>query len=252
MVLGSDEAVSAIAAEARANGAFDATVRTRWFGVDSLAAIGTEARATGDLSATGAGNRRSRRRLLASYCRAEADAACQIDLTAVGLLTQLVDGAFAFERGDFLIHFGRAGHALVANTIPTNGATHPLAAARALIELRRDFGDGLTHSGIVRGATDHALNIVGRVRGASENSAEQATSGLQSSASHTNHVGLEGRHVAVSTTLAAEFKLETFVGRKVLDVIGERNVRSHSSKLCSAMQRQPRRRSKYEHRLRKK
>lgn len=137
--------------------------------------------------------------------------------------------ALAFDCGQFLIHLGRASHALVALSVPTNGAAHPLPAPVALVEFGRHFFDSLTKSRVVGLTPHHALDIESRGGRAPKNASENAIGYFQRPARYTQQVVLESRQVAVAATLAAELELETLVRREVLDIVGERNVSRHGN-----------------------
>jgi hypothetical protein len=144
-----------------------------------------------------------------------------------GFLTELHDGGFAFDGGDFLIHFRRAINALVAHIVPADIAADPGAAAAALVEKRAYFGHGFAQGIIVGRTADHALYVSGGFGSASKDATEQATGGAEGIASHADRAGLEGRHITVAAAFAVKTKLKTAIGGKVGVVIGKRNMGCH-------------------------
>ena len=222
--------MTTIGAKLRARSGFNAATGAELLKRYFLSAIGAKLRAARHKSAARTQQVGRADRLLARCGGSKSHSTRQINRTAVSLLTYLPNSAFAFDGGQFLIHFGRTHHALMALAVPADGAAHPLPATVALVELRRHFLNSLAQCGIVSRATDQPLNIIRRRRRPPENAAEQTVGHLQSAARHVQDVVLKSRQITVSTTLAAELELKTFIGRKVLNVVGERNRSGHEKR----------------------
>src|SRR5207248_1387464 len=99
----------------------------------------------------------------------------------------------------------------------------PVAAARALLEDRRDLVDGIFQRAVVRGTADGALHFVRAVCDASENAAEQIARDARGRSEDAHRRGLECRHVAVVALLAEELELIAAIGGQVFVVSDEAN-----------------------------
>src|SRR5439155_10366560 len=99
----------------------------------------------------------------------------------------------------------------------------PVAAARALLEDRRDLVDRLFQRAVVRAAADGALHLVRAVRDAAEDAAEEVPGHARRRSEAPDGRGLERRHVAVLALLTVELELISAIGREIFVVSGESN-----------------------------
>src|SRR6185295_6016597 len=105
--------------------------------------------------------------------------------------------------------------------VPADRLADPVPAARALLERRRDLGDGVLERGVVGGTADGALYLVRAVGHAPEYAPEQAAGDTGRRSQHPHLRGLERRHVAVTALLAVKLELVAAIGREVVVVAGE-------------------------------
>ena len=89
-----------------------------------------------------------------------------------GLCLDLLARGLGLRRRHLLVEVGRAGLAEPCLLVPADRLADPLAAARALLEDRRDLGDRVLQRRVVRGAADGALHLVRAVGHVAEEAAE--------------------------------------------------------------------------------
>src|SRR5204863_7424842 len=90
------------------------------------------------------------------------------------LLLDLVARRVGLRGGHLLVEVGRAVLAQPRLLVPADRFADPGAAARALLEDRRDLVDGVLPRAVVRAAADRALHFVRAVGYVSQEAAEQA------------------------------------------------------------------------------
>src|SRR6185436_724110 len=105
--------------------------------------------------------------------------------------------------------------------VPADRLADPLAAARALLEDRRDLADRVLQRRVVRGAADGPLHLVRAVGDVAEEAAEEAAGRARRRAEHAHRRRLERRHVAVVALLAVELELVPAIGGEIFVIAGE-------------------------------
>jgi hypothetical protein len=91
------------------------------------------------------------------------------------LLEHLVARRLRLRRRDLLVEIGRARLAQARLRVPADRLAHPLAAPRALLEGRRDLFHRRVEGRVVLRAGRHRLQLIGGLRGAAEEAAQQST-----------------------------------------------------------------------------
>src|SRR5262245_56430975 len=115
-----------------------------------------------------------------------ADVARRRPVDRARLLLNLLARRFRLRGGHLLVEVGRAVLAQPRLLVPADRLAHPVAAARALLEDRRDLVDCFLQRAVVRAAADRALHLVRAVRHAPENAAEQIARRARRRAEHAH------------------------------------------------------------------
>jgi hypothetical protein len=123
--------------------------------------------------------------------------------------------------GQLFVEIGCAGLAEAGLFVPADRLADPVAAARALLEDRGDFVNGILQRAVVRGTADGALHFVCAVGDASEDAAEEIAGDARGRSEDAHRRGLESGHVAVVALLAEELELISAIGGQVFVVSGE-------------------------------